>query len=61
MIDKLIHLKPGSVRASYLGPLFHDTGLDLDLKQFRRLRNHLEHFEERLDDWIENFSSHPLT
>lgn len=30
----------------------------VDLKQFRRLRNHLEHFDERLDAWVKNFSGH---
>ena len=31
---------------------------DLDLKLIRRLRNHLEHFDERLDTWIKNHDGH---
>ena len=27
----------------------------VDLKPFRRLRNHLEHFDERLDRWVREF------
>jgi hypothetical protein len=30
----------------------------IDLRQFRKLRNHLEHFDERLDKWVSEFSGH---
>ena len=29
----------------------------IDLKPFRKLRNHLEHFDERLDKWISEHGS----
>jgi hypothetical protein len=55
-IDKLIDFDASSFRVNYLAPLF--SGQTIDLKQFRRLRNHLEHFDERLDMWVKNFSGH---
>jgi hypothetical protein len=30
----------------------------VDLKPLRRLRNHLEHFDERLDRWVRDFEGH---
>ena len=53
-IDKLIDVDARSFRGQYLESLF--SGKTVDLKQFRRLRNHLEHFDERLDMWVKNFS-----
>jgi hypothetical protein len=55
-IDKLIDVDANSFRGKYLSALF--SGQNVDLKQFRRLRNHLEHFDERLDMWVKNFSGH---
>jgi len=55
-IDKLIDVDDSSSRGKCLAPLF--SGQTIDLKQFRRLRNHLEHFDERLDVWVKNFSGH---
>ncbi|MFZ5451531.1 MAG: hypothetical protein ACOZF2_06640 [Thermodesulfobacteriota bacterium] len=55
-IDKLIDVDISSFRGKYIAPLF--SGQAIDLKQFRRLRNHLEHFDERLDKWAKNFSGH---
>ena len=55
-IDKLIDVDVSSFRGQYLTSLF--SGKTIDLKQFRRLRNHLEHFAERLDMWVKNFSGH---
>lgn len=49
-IDKLIDVHPDSFRSKYLTPLL--SLVAINLKQFRRLRNHLEHFDERLDDWV---------
>jgi hypothetical protein len=52
-VDKLLDPKPGSQRASLLAG--HIDLSDVDLKTFRRLRNHLEHFDERLDMWVSNY------
>lgn len=55
-IDKLLDPKSSNPRRNIL-----QDSIDLrtlDLKQFRRLRNHLEHFDERLDDWVKNYSGH---
>lgn len=32
----------------------------IDLKKFRELRNHLEHFDERLDNYIKNNENKPF-
>jgi len=55
-IDKLLGPKRGSERASLLAG--HVDLSDIDLKSFRRLRNHLEHFDERLDMWVANYDGH---
>ncbi|TAJ79280.1 hypothetical protein EPO44_19425 [bacterium] len=55
-IDKIIDAKPGSDRATILGNCIDFTGVNL--KPFRRLRNHLEHFDERLDMWVANYDGH---
>jgi hypothetical protein len=52
-VDKLLDPKPGSQRAALL--VGHIDLSDVDLKTFRRLRNHLEHFDERLDMWVSNY------
>jgi hypothetical protein len=52
-LDKLLDPKPGSERVSLLAG--HIDLSDLDLKTFRRLRNHLEHFDERLDMWVAKY------
>lgn len=49
-IDKLVDAKEGSERAKILNGQIDLTGIDL--KPIRRLRNHLEHFDERLDNWV---------
>ena len=33
---------------------------NMDLKHFRRLRNHLEHFDERLAAWVKEFPGYPI-
>lgn len=33
---------------------------DLDFEPYRRLRNHLEHFDERLDRWIDEYERQPF-
>jgi hypothetical protein len=55
-IDKLIDTDVNSYRGQHLAQLFESK--NIDLKQFRRLRNHLEHFDERLDMWVKNFDGH---
>jgi hypothetical protein len=49
-VDKLLDPKTGSERAVLLTGRIDLSGIDL--KPFRRLRNHLEHFDERLDSWV---------
>ncbi len=51
-IGKIIHVKPDSFRSSYVKDLVKNS--KADLKWFRSLRNHLEHFDERLDIWIKD-------
>lgn len=48
LLDK-IKSKVNNPVAKLLSPL--SDKLDFDLKSLRQLRNHLEHFEERLDAW----------
>jgi hypothetical protein len=52
-VDKLLDPKPGSERAILLKGLIDFSSIDF--KPIRRLRNHLEHFDERLDMWVKNF------
>jgi hypothetical protein len=52
-IDKLIDCNSNETRKFIL--LNNLTFNDINLKSFRRLRNHLEHFDERLDKWINEF------
>ena len=55
-VDKLLDPKPGTERARMLAEHIDLSGVDL--KPFRRLRNHLEHFDERLDMWVANYDGH---
>ncbi len=55
-IDKLLCSKPNSSRAVIYGTYLNLEGIDL--KPFRKLRNHLEHFDERLDSWIDKYDGH---
>lgn len=57
-IDKILDTKPGSDRHSILSGRIDLSGIDL--KPFRRLRNHLEHFDERLDRWVKEYDGHAL-
>lgn len=57
-VDKLLDAKPGSERAMILSGHLNLGGIDL--KPFRRLRNHLEHFDERLDMWVSKYDGHPF-
>ncbi|HMD83168.1 MAG TPA: hypothetical protein VKO18_00545 [Terriglobia bacterium] len=57
-VDKLLDAKPGSERAAILSGHLNLEGVDL--KPFRRLRNHLEHFDERLDMWVSKYYGQPF-
>ena len=52
-LDKLIDVGVQTSRGRVLNPVFINARIDL--KPFRRLRNHLEHFDSRLDRWIKDF------
>jgi len=55
-VDKLLDAKSGSTRQRLLADQIDLNGVDL--KACRRLRNHLEHFDERLDLWIDRYDGH---
>jgi hypothetical protein len=55
-VDKLLDPKPNTPRCSLFAGRIDSSGVDL--KTFRRLRNHLEHFDERLDMWVANYDGH---
>lgn len=55
-IDRILTTSVGTDRHSILAGVVDFSGIDL--KQFRRLRNHLEHFDERLDRWVRDFDGH---
>ena len=58
MVDKLLDPKKGSEREKLFKGHIDLTGVDL--KPFRRLRNHLEHFDERLDKWVSKYEGYPI-
>jgi len=55
-LDRILDAKPGTDRHTIL--IGHVDLTGIDLKPFRRLRNHLEHFDERLDRWVSEFDGH---
>ena len=57
-IDKLIDVSPLTFRGKILNGHLDMSGIDLKL--FRKLRNHLEHFDERLDKWVKEFDGFPF-
>ena len=57
-IDKLLDPKPGSNRDAILKGHIDLNGINL--KPFRKLRNHLEHFDERLDMWVADYDGYPF-
>jgi hypothetical protein len=57
-VDKLLSPKPSSFRAAVLRDRIDLTGINL--KPLRKLRNHLEHFDERLDAWVKNYDGYPF-
>lgn len=58
MVDKILDPREGSKRSQILKG--HIDLTDIDLKIFRRLRNHLEHFDERLGKWVSDYDGHPF-
>jgi hypothetical protein len=58
MVDKILDSNKESVRGKMLMGYIDLTGIDL--KPFRRLRNHLEHFDERLDKWVSGYDGYPF-
>ena len=58
IVDKILDPVKGSVRYRVLAGYVDLSSIDL--KQFRRLRNHLEHFDERLDRWVSEYDGKPF-
>jgi hypothetical protein len=52
-VERVLATRPGSPREQILCGRIDTTGIDL--KRIWRMRNHLEHYDERLDQWIELF------
>lgn len=50
-VNKLLDPKKDSIRYQAINKYLDLS--HIDLKLIRKLRNHLEHFDERLDSWIE--------
>jgi hypothetical protein len=55
-VDKLLRPKPGTRRAALLAGHVDLSGVDLSA--FRDARNHLEHFDERLDSWVREYDGY---
>jgi hypothetical protein len=55
-LDKLLDAKVDSSRYKLLNERVDLSGIDLKL--VRTLRNHLEHFDERLDRWVSEYDGH---
>jgi hypothetical protein len=58
LIDKLLSPRENTRRAKVLAPFL--STLEIDIGPFNRLRNHLEHFDERLDTWIDADDGRPF-
>jgi hypothetical protein len=57
-IYKILAIKPDTDRHNILTGHIDLTGIDLN--PFQKLRNHLEHFDERLDQWVKDYDGHPF-
>lgn len=57
-ISKILTPKDGTARQSVLANFVDLSGIDF--RQFRDLRNDLEHFDERLDTWVEKYYGYPV-
>lgn len=53
IVDKILSPSRSTEREKILSRHVNYDGIDL--KPFRKLRNHLEHFDERLDQWVSGF------
>jgi len=58
IVDKILDVKQSGKRDKILSDHVDLSGIDL--KPFRRLRNHLEHFDERLDRWVSEYHGQPF-
>ncbi len=52
-IDKILFPSKNKFRNEILKGI--QESVEVDLKEIRRLRNHLEHFDERLDKYVKNY------
>ena len=52
-IDKLLFPKNNSFRNKILSSI--QKLITIDIAPIRRLRNHLEHFDERMDNYVKNY------
>lgn len=57
-IDKLLFPHKNDFRQTILQEVLKE--INIDIKPIRKLRNHLEHFDERLDRWVENYEGQPF-
>ena len=57
-IDKLLFPHNNDFRKVLLQEALAE--IEMDMKAIRRLRNHLEHFDERLDRWVQNYVGQPF-
>jgi hypothetical protein len=55
-LDKILDAKCDSSRYMLLNERVDLS--EIDLKLVRKLRNHLEHFDERLDRWVSEYDGH---
>src|SRR5450631_181903 len=58
IVDKILDPRKDSERHRLLAD--HVDLSSIDLKPFRKLRNHLEHFDERLDRWVSEYDGKPF-
>ncbi|MBA4391588.1 MAG: hypothetical protein C0399_11740 [Syntrophus sp. (in: bacteria)] len=58
IVDKILDPIKSSERYRLLEGHIDLSGVDL--KPFRRLRNNLEHFDERLDRWVSEYDGYPF-
>lgn len=53
-IDKMLFPKANSFRLEILKSV--QEKIQIEISSIRRLRNHLEHFDERLDNYVKNYA-----
>jgi hypothetical protein len=57
-IDKILFPVKNNFRASVLKDIQEQT--KIEIPSIRKLRNHLEHFDERLDTYVKNYMGQPF-